>query len=489
MKLKKIAALLTVAGLASPAFATNGMNLEGYGPVATGMGGASMAYDNGNAGLINNPATLTLIKSGTSRFAVAIGNLNPNIDSSMPGTSKHSDGSGYYMPAVGYTRKDGIVTWGVGMMAQGGMGTEYGTSSFISGYSSMIGTTSGGSGQEARTELGIGRILFPLGFDVTENFNIAGTFDYLWGGMDMRQPMSGSLLSGMVASGVVGGSMITGLFGVFNNNAPGGSCTGAGIPALGGACINDVDYMAIDVSEGTNKMKQKATTTGTAFNVGFTWKATPQLAVGGVYHAKTNLKDMTGSGKVNMQVKVGPNTGAASLGTGGLSQMSVSGNYKIIDFQWPETYGIGISYQANSQWQIVADYKLIKWSETMKTFRLQFIATDGMFAGSAMNMASPMNWVDQDVFQIGASYKMSDAMTLRFGANIANDPVNSQFMNPLFPAIITHQYTAGLGYAVSKDSNVDFSVTMAPENSVKNASNITTSHSQVNWQAMFTRRF
>ena len=41
-------------------YATNGMNLEGYGPIATAMGGASMAYDNGTAAVINNPATLAL---------------------------------------------------------------------------------------------------------------------------------------------------------------------------------------------------------------------------------------------------------------------------------------------------------------------------------------------------------------------------------------------------------------------------------------------
>ncbi len=89
MKLKKIAALLAAAGpmvVAAPAFATNGMNMEGYGPIATGMGGASMAYDNGTAGLINNPATLGLMKSGTTRLDVAIGGLHPDVGvASVPG--------------------------------------------------------------------------------------------------------------------------------------------------------------------------------------------------------------------------------------------------------------------------------------------------------------------------------------------------------------------------------------------------------------------
>src|SRR5437763_754946 len=53
-----LAAALLAAGLPRPLVATNGMNMEGYGPIATALGGASFAYDNGTAGLINNPATL-----------------------------------------------------------------------------------------------------------------------------------------------------------------------------------------------------------------------------------------------------------------------------------------------------------------------------------------------------------------------------------------------------------------------------------------------
>ena len=63
--MKKLTTLLAIlaAGLllAPAAFATNGMNLEGYGPVAHAMGGASMAHDNGSAAMMNNPATLGLL--------------------------------------------------------------------------------------------------------------------------------------------------------------------------------------------------------------------------------------------------------------------------------------------------------------------------------------------------------------------------------------------------------------------------------------------
>src|SRR5512140_1150498 len=80
-------AALLLAGL--PALrATNGMDLEGYGPVATAMGGASMAYDNGTAAVINNPATLGLMTE-RARLDVAIGVLEPHLTATRPSSANN----------------------------------------------------------------------------------------------------------------------------------------------------------------------------------------------------------------------------------------------------------------------------------------------------------------------------------------------------------------------------------------------------------------
>ncbi len=39
-----------------------------------------------------------------------------------------------------------------------------------------------------------------------------------------------------------------------------------------------MDYAHLDFSEGTNKFKQELTTSGTGWNIGFQWQATPALA-------------------------------------------------------------------------------------------------------------------------------------------------------------------------------------------------------------------
>ena len=60
---------------APDAYATNGMNLEGYGPIAHGMGGASFGYWNGTAAMMGNPATLPFLMKTTgwtSRSGISV---------------------------------------------------------------------------------------------------------------------------------------------------------------------------------------------------------------------------------------------------------------------------------------------------------------------------------------------------------------------------------------------------------------------------------
>ena len=474
MKLKKIAALIAFAGISAPAFATNGMNMEGYGPVATGMGGASFAYDNGTAGMINNPATLGFMKSGTARLDVAVGGLHPDVTTKMPGMpNANSGGDAYYMPAIGYVRKTGKFTYGVGMMAQGGMGTEYGKGSLMSGYSS-VGGVRGASGLENRSELGIGRLMFPIAFDVTDTLKLGGSIDYLWGGLDLQMQMSGNMFGQFTRFGGMPAS-------------PLGYATGSMVDAFGGFGLRDVGYAHFDFSEGTNKMKQRLQTNGWAGNLGFVWQATPQLSVGGVYHAKTSLKDMSGNGQINMLV---------NMGVGLNVPMSVTGKLKVVDFQWPETFGIGMSYQVNDRFMLAADYKRIGWADSMKNFKMNFTAggNAGMLAGlngTSMTAVMYQDWDDQNVFMIGGSYKFNDALTLRAGVNLADDPIPGKYMNPLFPAIIQDTVTLGFGYAFNPASSIDFSYTYAPEASSTNSNmGVKTTHGQSNnWQFMYSHRF
>jgi len=170
MQLNKLAATLAALGLAAPglAIATNGMIMEGYGPIAAGMGGAAMAYDNGTAAMANNPATLGLMADGR-RVDVMVGFIGPDV--AAPGTMETSSADAFYGPAFGYVKKQGNLVYGAGIYGQGGMGTEY------------------ANGDMA--QVGVGRVIFPLAYSVNERFNIGGSVDVVWAGMDLVAAMPG----------------------------------------------------------------------------------------------------------------------------------------------------------------------------------------------------------------------------------------------------------------------------------------------------------
>lgn len=480
MTMKKIALLVATMGAAAPALATNGMNMEGYGPVATAMGGASYAYDNGTAGLINNPATLAFMAPGGRRLDLAVGGLHPDVVSKTSGMpSAKSDGTAYYMPAMGYVRKDGKLAWGVGVMAQGGMGTEYGNGTFVSGFQSAGYMLSGGkagsqgaSGAGNRTELAVGRVMIPLAYDVNDSLKLGGSIDYLWGGLDLQMVMPGAMFAQFTGFGGASAS-------------PLGKAGGTLVQAMGGFGLQDVNWAQFDFSEGNNHMKQRLTTTGWAGNLGFVWKASPQLSIGGVYHGKTSLKDMSGDGAVNLSAVMG----------GAAMPLSVAGKLKVVNFQWPETYGIGLAYQMDDRWLIAADYKHIGWKKVMQNFQMSFTAggNAGMLSGmngTSMDATLYQNWKDQDVVMIGASYKMSPSTTLRFGVSLAENPIPDAYVNPIFPAIEKNHYMAGFGYAFDKQNSMDFAFSHAPKVTVTNPNmGVTIEHGQTNWQLMYSHRF
>lgn len=480
MRKTQLTIALAMIGFSASAFATNGMNLEGYGPIATGMGGASMAYDNGNAAVMNNPATLGLMSQG-NRLDLAIGVLGPDVESRAGAANAPSGGDSYLMPAVGWSKKNGVMTYGVGMFAQGGMGTEYQAGSLMSA----------GSGLETRSELGVGRLIFPLAYEANPNLIIAGSLDYVWAGLDLKMAMTGAQFGDMVAAlggtqtyGQAQGSMVQGLVNALTG--------GGGLP---GVALTGVDWSYFDFSD-TNDYTGRTKATGMAGKLGVVFKVNPQLNVGLTYHSKTSLGDLKGGATLSMQVDTAAGPGAPALGLPASTNnlvLPITGEIKVVDFQWPETWGIGLAYKSSDRLMLAADYKRIGWKDVMKNFQMTFTAdgsaSNGAFANAVLNATLYQNWDDQDVFSIGISYKYSDALTLRAGANIANNPIPDTYMNPLFPAIEQNHYTLGVGYAVNSDADINFSVTMAPSVTQTNGQGVTVEHSQASWQLMYSKRF
>ncbi len=500
MKTKQILFSGVLAAFALPqmASATNGMNMEGYGAMALGMGGASMAYDNGAAAMMNNPATLGLMDEG-SRLDLAFGFLMPEVHSSATGVSSRSSADAFGGPAFGWIRKQNGLVYGVGMYGQGGMGAEYTDSSAygtLRNFTGAGGAVVSDPGWKNRSEVGVGRVIFPLAMEVRDGLIVSGSLDYVWAGMDIKWLMDGAHFGNLLPGqsnrfGSASGSLVTN----FNNN----------FNALG---FTDVNFGYFDFSND-NKFSGRASGTGYAGKLGLVYKVDPRLTFGATYHPKTQLSDLETDSNTTVGFNVYvPGTSLIPGATPGANNyIPITGKMTVKNFQWPETYGFGLAWQANGQWMIATDYKRINWSGAMKSFNMHFVANAAQgnamaagFAGNVLDIEYKQEWKDQHVVMIGAAYKATDAMTLRMGVNLANNPVPDDYVTPLFPAIVTSHLMLGASYQISKASSLDFALTHVPKVTVTNhwadvsggggaTSNQTISMQQTNGQLVYSYRY
>jgi long-chain fatty acid transport protein len=438
---KQLVAAAIATVVTSPAWATNGMNMEGYGSKSTAMGGAGMAFDTGNSAVMNNPATLSMMEANTARFGIGIRNLRPDITSTAM-MSTDSDGDSYFMPSLSYVRKNDNLSYGLALLAQGGMGTEYDASAIDLNVV---------SGETVRSELGVGRIMAPLSFQVNDRLAIGGSLDFVMAMLDLKMAVPTAQLGGLVT----------------------GFDAGWG-PVLGG--LGAMDWGRFDFSDGSD-MTGKAKGYGLAGKLGFTYKLTDALTLGATYHTETNLSDLETS------TFNGATLSAGNFGGGALASMN--GKIKIRDFQWPETFGIGLAFQASDKLLLAADVKRINWSEVMESFKMTFSHS----VLGDLDVALDQNWDDQTVLNLGVEYQYSPKLALRAGLNLSDNPVPNTYLNYLFPATIENHVTLGLGYNIDNNNSIAFSLSHAPEVKETAGSGVTTSHAQTNWTFNYVHTF
>jgi long-chain fatty acid transport protein len=443
---KKFFALTPLCALlaAGSAHATNGMLMEGYGPISTGLGGASQAFDHGTAAMAQNPATLALGTTET-RLDIALGFLGPKVTASVPGMPEApSGGTAYTMPAIGYTARSGALTYGVGMFAQGGMGTEYSANTFMAM----------GSGDAVRSELSVGNVIIPLAYQVNSNVTVGATVDYMWSGLDLQMAATPMQLGGMVtgATGQLGG-------------------------AIGAGALNTATWARVNFTD-TDKFTGAAKATGWGAKFGATFKVSQDTTLGASFRFKSALDDMkTGSSSASMTA----NPGAAKTVT-----FMDAGQITVINFQMPSVLAFGGSWQVQPNLMLVADIKSIGWAEVMKGFKMRY---DSAGMGGSVSFELPQNWKDQTVLNLGLAWKTSEQLTIRAGLNLADNPIPDATVNPLFPATVKNHATLGFGYQASKTGELNAALTVAPSISVNSGSGVTIAHGQTNMQLMYTHRF
>ena len=195
-------------------------------------------------------------------------------------------------------------------------------------------------------------------------------------------------------------------------------------------------------------------TSGTGFTgmVGALYRLNEKVSIGAAYQHEGGIGDLTGRGA------------------------------RVKGFDMPATATIGVAAKVTDKLLLAADYKRVFWSESMNTITI---------SQNGIEMGLPQNWNDQNVFELGLAYNATEKLTLRLGANLANNPIE-EHTTPLFPAIVKNHYTAGFGYQFSDTHSINASFAYAPEVEKANGLDFagsSTTHSVASFHLMYRFTF
>jgi len=426
-----VSALISaLAGGSQLAQATDVFRLEGYGAISRSMGGTAVAHDVGPAGMMTNPATLSLMSDGDqAMIGLDLVTTDITVKNKATGESvssdTHSNNRGPYMaPEAAFTKRIGAWSFGVGAFAQGGLGTEYGSSSFLSRATGGLAT-----GLENSSRLLVLNIPFAASFQVTDKLTIAGSIDAMWEGLNLDLLLGADQVGSLIGAGRATGSLVGAL---------------GGLPDLRGAhfSLTRNDFLGSGVDAW-----------GYGGKLGMLYRLTPDTNLGASYTFKSQMNDMEGRATLTAI-------------DGIVGQIAFGGKIQIKDFQMPAHLDLGFSHRLTPQWTVAADVSRVFWKDVMKDIKVAFTAD----AGGDINILLPQDYKDQTIVSLGAAYEVNDSLTVRAGGRLASQALQSSTLFAVIPATPRKHISAGLTYAFSKQSKLDFAYSHAFKETMENTS-------------------
>jgi len=434
--------------------ATEVFRLEGFGPISRAMGGTATAFDVGAAGMMSNPATLSLMAQG-SELHLGLDAVVTNIDTKNLATGEnassnnHSKNRGPYLaPQLAYTYHSGSIALGVGAFAQGGLGTEFGTNSFLSRATGDLDT-----GLENSSRLLILNIPFAASYQVNDKLTVGASLDAMWQGLNLELLLGADQVGSLIGAGRVNGSLVPVL---------------GGLPDLRGA------HFSLSKNQPLNS---GIDAWGFGGRLGMTYKVSNETILGAAYSLESQMNDMQGRATLTAI-------------DGIVGQIPLDGKIKLRNFQMPAKFDLGLSHRFNDQWMIAVDVSRVFWKHAMKDINVGFTSDDG----GNIDILLPQNYKDQNILSVGLAYQIGN-WTLRSGARISDQALRSDTLFAIIPAIPKKHVSAGFSYDFSSENSVDFAYSHAFKESLDNSNlpntsaPIRSSHSQDNFTLAYIHRF
>ncbi|MDY6840921.1 MAG: outer membrane protein transport protein [Pseudomonadota bacterium] len=460
MKYRILSGLFVPLMFSNGAGAANVLNFEGFGPVSRALGGAGVAHNIGAAGMMYNPATLGLMEEGAELY-VGLDVVGTDVETVNEATGEKAEsgkssasknrGPVYYAPQMAYTNDIGKLKLGVGAFALGGLGDEFGESSFLS----RTATNNVDTGLGNSTRLLNFRIPFAAAYKVNDRLIVGGSVDAVWTALNLQLLLDASQVGALAGDGRVSGSLVPTLMSV---------------PNLSGAHI---DFTKDEIAGGG------ADGWGWGGKLGFTYQINDATRFGMSYSLETHVEDLSGDAVLTA---IDANN----------NQIPLGGKIKIRDFQSPAQFSLGISHELSDQLTVLVDYNRVFWENVMKDIDISFVQ-DG--TGGNIDILLPQNYKDINMYNIGAEYRYSQEWTFRAGFSHADSVLPNNYLLAVLPAQLQNHLTGGFSYFWSEHNTFEVALSYAFEKTMSNDSlpntsvPIESSHRQLNAVLGYSYRF
>lgn len=165
------------------------------------------------------------------------------------------------------------------------------------------------------------------------------------------------------------------------------------------------------------------------------------------------------------------------------------------DFDIPESFNFGISWDINDQFTTAFDVEHIRYSQITSVgnpLRPNLFTTR-----LGDNGGAGFGWKDMTVFKLGAQWRQDEFWTWRAGVSYSEQPIPSSevLFNILAPGVQELHLTTGFSRTLGKDDELSFAFMYSPSNSVKGPNllsprqNIELEMYQLSFQIAWSKRF
>jgi long-chain fatty acid transport protein len=141
-------------------------------------------------------------------------------------------------------------------------------------------------------------------------------------------------------------------------------------------------------------------------------------------------------------------------------------------FDIPESYGIGLAWKATPSLTLAADIQVIRYSDIESVGNPLSLLSPGNPLGGPNGAG--FGWDDITVYKLGASYQLTEQLTVRGGVSHAEQPIpqDQTFFNILAPGVVQNHLSLGATYAVSTHGEVSLAYTHAFSEEVNGSGSI-----------------